>query len=101
MKIFVISDNFRDAAASSEIHHATWDSYRPRSLGGYRCVLVDMTFSDSINRRLGTLRTLHDLAVRFGAKDYLSNHDLIIVVICGALNEDLELEEDIPGDSSD
>lgn len=93
MKLYVISDYFYELFKSPEIHYSRWDDYRPRSLGGYDCVMVDLTFETEINKQVIKIRTLFNLMRKLSRKDYLNENNLILIVICGALNEMLEYYE--------
>jgi len=97
MNLLVISDCFFELIKSNEIDYVKWDDYNPRSLGGYQCVLIDMTFENKLDRQKKKIAALDSLIKQIG-KEFLSINDLILVAVCGSPNEFLEYNENLSND---
>lgn len=94
MKILVISDYFYNLRESDSLDYIKWNEYQPLSLGGYDCILVDLTF-ESEERHPDTIRLLYEFNDKLIKEpDYLSDHELILIVVCGSKIEDLEFYAD-------
>lgn len=94
MNLLVISDCFFELVKSKEIDYIRWDDYHPKSLGGYKCVLIDMTFENELNRQKNKIAALYSLTKQIGV-EFLSINDLILVAVCGSPNQFLEHSENI------
>lgn len=97
MKVLVISDNFYNLAPKG-VDCIKWNDRKLPSLVGYDVVLVDMTFKRR-KANQNRINLLHTLKTKLGKQDFLSENNLVVVVVCGSPKEDLKI--DIPYDEAD
>jgi len=94
MKIMVISDFFCDVTTESwdKITCINWNNYRALSLRGIDALILDLTFENNESETNRT-KMLFQLKTRFEDIDFLKRNNLILVVVCGTGDDDLEYEE--------
>jgi hypothetical protein len=89
MKLLVLSDYFYGLIEGQEIDYIRWTEYRPLSLKGYDCLLIDMTFKGKESYP-NTVRLLYELKTNFGKPGFLSKNNLVVIVVCGSSETNLK-----------
>jgi len=88
----VLSNYFYGLVESREIDYIKWGEYRQLSLGGYDCLLIDMTFEDKEDHP-DTIRLLYELKSNFEKAGFLSKNNLVVIVVCGSSQKDFKFDE--------
>jgi hypothetical protein len=97
MNTLVISEHLYNLVPK-DVDRNKWNDAKLPSLGGYDVILVDLTFKKRRNDQ-NRISLLHALKGKIEKRDFLSKHNLIVVVVCGSPKQDLKI--DIPYDKED